>query len=886
MWIINGILLIVGTLAAAAGIGFYIRNKEAVGKIRFYILSCGIFTAIWCYGYGIVGITPDLELCGYIRMGAVLGICGFLTSETFLVTELSGVRNSLVNAGKFGTVIASITDFFIYSERQVDTFVRVEGRTTWFANPACAINRKVHLLYMLFMFLLMISFAIVWIRNSKLKRLRHFLFMIVAANLLMTLFSIPDTFITAMGGYAVPTSGIGAALCSIVMWYGAIQLNFFDIRTGNVKDRVFDFMEAGIIVFDVNRRISLLNNYAGRLIEDQGDKEPQLSDFLVIGDKEREEMFREARDDIYAERFPDRDGKKTYAVRLKAVNDDYGDLFYYMCVFMDVTEEVETAARLEIASRAKSRFLAQMSHEIRTPINAVLGMNEMILRESKDGEIRNYATNIESAGKTLLFLINSILDFSKIEDGKMELVPVTYDTASFINDLYHSIIQRAEAKDLSFVLEADENLPRALVGDNVRFSQVIMNLLTNAVKYTEKGGVTLTLREESRKGNKVRIYVAVKDTGIGIREEDRDRLFISFERLDKVRNHSIEGTGLGISIIKSILSMMGSTLELESTYGKGSVFSFTVEQEIADETPIGDYEKRLRESGRQRKKDDLISAPNAKVLVVDDNDMNLKVAANLLKLCGIRSDLATSGEETISKMRQNIYDIVLLDYMMPKMDGVETLNKLKEEQLIPENTAMIVLTANAVVGARESYLAAGFRDYLSKPMEVKQLVEKLKAYLPEEAYQTKEEPGRNTADSGFIMEFAPISEIEEEERADREYDLEMLSSRGVDVEAGLNYCADHRTMYYELLSDFTLSWEREMEKIDGFYREENWQNYEVKVHAFKSNVRIIGFTDLAEQAKKLEEAAGKRDVDYIRNNHDHLRQVSEEVVEMIEEAKR
>ena len=393
------------------------------------------------------------------------------------------------------------------------------------------------------------------------------------------------------------------------------------------------------------------------------------------------------------------------------------------------------------ANEAKSTFLAQMSHEIRTPINAVLGMNEMILRESKDENILEYADSIDSAGSTLLSLINSILDFSKIEDGKMDIIPVKYDTAGFLNDLYQSVIQRAEAKGLIFIMDADETLPCTLFGDNVRVSQVIMNLLTNAVKYTEKGRVHLSIFVKDRDQKSVRIRVCVEDTGIGIKEEDKNRLFESFERLDEIRNHSIEGTGLGISIVTNLLTMMGSMLEVESTYGKGSMFSFTIRQEIADPTPIGNYEQRLKEGGRRKKKDDVISSPNAKILVVDDNEMNLKVVRNLLKLNGIVPDLVNSGTETIERMKQKTYDIVFLDHMMPGMDGIETLHKLKELNLVPTQTVIIALTANAVVGARENYLKEGFTDYLSKPIELGQLVEKLKAYLPKGLYQIQTSQG-------------------------------------------------------------------------------------------------------------------------------------------------
>ena len=883
MWIINCILLSIGTLAALLGINFYVRSKEADGNVRSYLMACGIFAAAWCIGYGTVGISPDISACGNIRKLAVFGVCGFLASETLLITDMSGVRKGIVKTVKSVAIIAAVVDFFIYSANGVDAFLRVEGRTTWLANPEYALYRKCHLVYMLFSILTMLSFGIIWIKNQKLKRFRHFLYLILGANLLMFLFSLPDTFITARGGYAVPTSGIGAALCVILMWYGAMQLNFFDIRTGNVKDRIFDFLEAGILVFDVNRRIALLNHYGKKLVSNSEEKDLQLKDFFEIDQEVEEKMFREARKEIYALRLKEKDGKRTYSVRVKAVEDKYGELFCYMCVFMDVTEEVDAAARLEIASQAKSRFLANMSHEIRTPINAVLGMNEMILRECKDANITEYASNIDSAGNTLLSIINTILDFSKIEDGKMELVPVRYDVASFVNDLYHSILQRAEAKKLSFLLDVDEKLPCSLIGDNVRFSQVIMNLLTNAVKYTEKGSVTFSMREADRTENKVRIRVVVKDTGIGIKDEDKERLFVSFERLDEVRNHSIEGTGLGMSIVTNLLSMMGSSLVVESTYGEGSEFSFIVEQEIADGTPIGDYKKRVKGNDRKKALEELISAPNARVLVVDDNDMNLKVMKNLLKLCGIEPDLVMSGAETIDRMREKTYDLVFLDYMMPGMDGIETLHQLQSKRLIPQRTTIIALTADAVVGARENYLSEGFKDYLSKPIEIKQLVETLKAYLPETAYQSREIDMESDQEEEEIWEFAPQKE-ESESLPNASFDLEKLGSSGIDTKVGMSYCADDEEIYQEMLTDFLALSEERLRELEGHFRKGNWKDYAIKVHALKSNAKTIGLMGVFEQARSLEEAAGNGDDRFIKENHGDFLKTVRDAVKSIQNA--
>ena len=887
MWVINCILLMTGAVAAVVGISFFLRNRQASGNISWYILFYGICSALWCICYGMIGITDNLRLCSDIRRVGIVGINTFLITEVFLVSEMSGAVWRIVRNARIFIIVISIIDFLVYSPKGVDIFMRRQGDwTTWVANPAYSINRGVHGIYILLVYFVLIFFGITWSRTTRVKRLRRFLSMVFLSNYIMLFFALPDTFLPAMGMDAVATSGMGAAACTMVMWYGATRLCSFDIRMGNIRDKIFDFLEAGIIVFDMDKKIAVVNRYAKMLGGEVG-REYRLSDFFAMDAEQTQELFEKSVDAIYSVQLWDTGGRNAYAVRMHVLRDDCDEPFCYICVFVDVTEEVEAVSRLKVASRAKSRFLAQMSHEIRTPINAVLGMNEMILRESQDDEILEYAESIDSAGNTLLSLINSILDFSKIEDGKMDIVPVQYDTASFVNDLVNSIIQRADAKGLEFKLLLDETIPCSLIGDDVRFSQVIMNLLTNAVKYTEKGSVTLSIKEDGRADGRVRLFVSVQDTGIGIKEEDKDRLFESFERLDEIRNHNIEGTGLGISIVTSLLGMMGSRLYVESTYRKGSVFYFTIEQEIADETPVGDYESRLKDSNARKDKDDMICASGARILLVDDNDMNLKVAKNLLKLCGIKPDLASSGAGAIECMRKTVYDIVFLDHMMPELDGVETLHRLQEEDLIPPETVMIALTANAVVGARETYLQEGFSDYLSKPIEVKALVEKLRRYLPEEAYEGAGQEGAVSAaapayegagQEGAVSAAVPAVEgggqLQGEvfleflpEPQEEQGILSALQGIGIDTEAGLGYCGGLEDFYIELVEDFVKAYAEKQQALQQYYEAGDYKAFETLIHALKSTARTIGATDLSELALALENAAGEEDADFLAGQY-------------------
>ncbi|MBR5088589.1 MAG: response regulator [Ruminiclostridium sp.] len=406
----------------------------------------------------------------------------------------------------------------------------------------------------------------------------------------------------------------------------------------------------------------------------------------------------------------------------------------------------------EEASRAKSDFLASMSHEIRTPINAILGMDEMILREYDDPNIKQYAMNIRNAGNTLLSIINDILDFSKIESGKMELVPVEYDFSLVIYDLVSMMRPRAEKKGLGFVVNSDSNIPRGLYGDNIRIKQCILNLLTNAVKYTESGSVTASFGYENTLDGYVNLIVSVKDTGIGIKPEDIEKMFSPFERVDQVRNRNIEGTGLGISIVKQLLALMGTKLEVSSVYGKGSEFSFTVRQEVRDGTPMGDYEKSyIHTIEAVESYHEQFIAPTARILIVDDIEMNLTVASGLLKNTEIAIDTAISARNALELTEKRIYDVMFIDDRMPGMGGIEMLKELRGRSANPNSRRpCIVLTANAISGARERYMKEGFEDYLSKPIDAAELEKTLLRYLPKEKIiiNTSKKPDKDKEETG------------------------------------------------------------------------------------------------------------------------------------------
>ncbi len=506
-------------------------------------------------------------------------------------------------------------------------------------------------------------------------------------------------------------------------------------------------------------------------------------------------------------------------------------------------ELTDMSARAVAANEAKSSFLSSMSHEIRTPINAVLGMNEMVLRESRDPNITAYSESIRNAGNTLLGLINDILDFSKIEAGKMDIIPVDYDLASVLNDVVTMIQPRADAKGLTLRPDCDPGIPRLMHGDEIRIKQMMMNLLTNAVKYTERGTVTLTLRYERVIGDadSILLRVSVTDTGIGIRKKDLPKLINAFERVDEQRNRSIEGTGLGLHITQRMLEMMDSKLEIESTYGKGSVFGFAIRQRVVRWEPVGDFGKSYRQStAKDHEYTESFTAPEARVLVTDDVQMNLEVFMSLLKKTRVKIDTALSGSECISKALTTEYDLIFLDHMMPRKDGIQTLKELKAVKNNPNaKTPVICLTANAVSGARDTYLEAGFDDYLSKPIEPAKLEEMMIKYLPGNKVMI-------TAAESAAAEVTVLPEF-------------VMNIAELDTAEGLKLSGS-ADMYIEMLITYSGMIDGNISEIERLRRSGNIKDMTIKIHALKSSLRLIGATRAGELAAQLEDAGKRNDL--------------------------
>ena len=511
------------------------------------------------------------------------------------------------------------------------------------------------------------------------------------------------------------------------------------------------------------------------------------------------------------------------------------------------------------AKDAQSKFLASMSHEIRTPINAVIGMNEMILRENENETIQEYAYNIQRASNMLLELVNDVLDFSKIESGKLELVNDTYDLASLLQDEILILQIRAKEKPIEIQLDINPTLPSKLIGDEVRIKQVLTNLISNAVKYTGEGKVTLQAFCQWINEDTVNLGFSITDTGMGIKEEDLPHLFDSYKRLELSKNHNIQGTGLGLNIVKNLVELMQGNIYVRSEYGKGSTFSIFIPQKVVDRHCIGNLEELAHKYKKEAQ--GYVTAPDATMLIVDDNSMNLIVVQELLKRTEIQLEVAKSGKECLELTKEKKYDVILLDHMMPEMDGIETLQRLRADHSNQnQNTIVIALTANAIAGCRQMYLEKGFDDYISKPIQVDVLDKLLLEYLPKKYIHMK----------GIAK---TEQEVSEEPLEDIYY---------IDRNMGLYYCKNSEDFYKEILSVFCEQCGSYVDELEECFHNQEWERYTTVSYELKTNALNIGATNFSQLCQQHETAGREKNATFIQTNYNNYIAVIRKMLQVIE----
>ncbi len=548
-----------------------------------------------------------------------------------------------------------------------------------------------------------------------------------------------------------------------------------------------------------------------------------------------------------------------------------GLTFFLVFVVIQQVEDLRKAQaekqRAIDLSEAKTKFLASMSHEIRTPINSILGMNEMILRENRDQVVNDYARSIKSSGKMLLMLVNDVLDFSRIEAGKLEITNGEFHLSDLLNDVLSMIGERAQEKDLELKTEMEGQIPDAIISDEFRIRQILINILSNGVKYTDEGSVTLSIGGEYEEENTFLLRFTIKDTGRGIRKEDQEHLFEAFSRADIRKNVSIEGTGLGLSIVKSILDSMNGSISVESAYGVGSAFRIALPVDVADKTPMDRrFMDRKPDTGNVEEVSEY-HAPDARVLAVDDNQSNLTIVRLFLRQVDIEPDLCNSGQQAIDLCKKNKYDLILLDHMMPSPDGVETLHIIREDpDSLNRDTNAIVLTANAVAGSRQLYMDAGFADYLTKPIDNKLLEQTVRRFLPEDKIMTeKKEPAENPSEEKTVSPLRAKAETIE----------------GLDYDDALFHCGGDESILQEVFEEIVVESTDRCIRMRNALKEKDLPTYRIEAHSIKSVMATVGLSALSERAKKNEFAARDGDLAFIESDAESFIDEYEDICQKI-----
>ena len=623
---------------------------------------------------------------------------------------------------------------------------------------------------------------------------------------------------------------LGILLSCIFMSIAVVKYGLFD-PVKNAKNYIIDNLKEAVIVTDADHRFLFLNSMADKIITSINKEQGYCTDDEIY-------TFIQGSQDFF-------DWKDRHYQVEETVLKDNELIQGYMMTIVDVTKIIEQnhlmkrlVLQTEDANRAKTNFVSNMSHEIRTPMNSIVGITEILLRSQHSPKEQEYLLNIQSSGRVLLTIINDVLDCSKMEAGKMQLFDEPYDTCSLFHDLRISMENRIGHSGLELIYDIDQDIPCKLKGDMGRIRQVIINLVNNAIKYTEKGSVRFSVHVRQKNTDKVMLYYEVADTGIGIRKEDQKILFDAFQRVEMDRNRYVEGTGLGLTISQNLVNMMGGVIEVESEYGKGSRFFFTIEQTIIDPTPVSavNYNGQ-KDNVTEKEAECLFIAPEAHILLVDDNELNLVVAKELLKPLRMQIDTAENGQQAVKMVRGSQYDLVLMDHMMPVMDGIEAAKAIRA---LPEdkyqNLPIIALTANAMVDARKEFLNAGMNGFVAKPIDFTRICNQLKLWLPKDLVRDvpKEEAKKLLTDDLSDREIQPE-------------DPQM----GFSIEEGVNHCGSKAALM-KTIRIFYRTIDSKANKIEQCLKEGLISDYVIEVHALKSSALLIGAVPLSEAAKELE----------------------------------
>lgn len=853
-YIISIVLFTCGVLALSFAVQL-LSSKVIQYKENKLLALASIGSGIWSLGFCVLYMQNNTDKTYYCRSVGMIGTFLFLISIQLLVYHIAEINSLWAKILNAITLITGLPAFIMSIYPNEVVFTLQDLGMSYYFKPG--LPNTFYTLYTIMIAISILLFIIQMIAFSKSRQIHTFGIRLLFVEIVVVLGMILDTIFPVLGIAAIPGSTLTQFWGIVILMIAVRSNNHYKINITNMSEFILYSLSTPVLVYNGKRKLQIANNAAADFFQYEPPAKGQGNILLS-------ELFQLKEDEIFDYEGDKKDIEAIYSINqaycdlsVNKIYNSFHDVIGYIITITDQTERHNMMMHLEdarkeaeSANHAKSTFLANMSHEIRTPMNAIIGFTELILKERVNNTVRDYMADIKTSSLNLLSLINDILDISKLEAGKMELICQNYYLSSLLQNVYHVIDVQAKQKGLSFHMDIEPNLPNELYGDKDRIQGILINILNNAVKYTESGSVYFEIQPVAEEPFSIQFRVI--DTGIGIQKEVIAHLFDTFSQFDRTKNKNIEGTGLGLAITKKYVDMMSGTICVDSVYGEGSTFTVTIPQKVIDSSPMKQI-MSIPVSQNYSLNEKNLSMQGHHVLVVDDNAINLKVIKGNLEQYDFTVDTASNGPESIFMCKNNEYDIVFMDQMMPQMDGIESMKhirSLSSHYASGSSGKIVALTANAVSGVKEQLLHLGFDDYLAKPINFSELERVLTAYID--------------------TTVSKVTDVDVEASATTEQLQTSLSLEEqlpqINVARGIEQCGGSEEIYREILQMIVTDSPAQLAQIKQLHDNDDWDNFTIQIHSLKGQLLNIGYETLGEEAKKLEFASRDNDTTYIHVN--------------------